>query len=113
MFLTEGTVTILIGLVTPLYFVDAPRHAAWLSHDEKKLLLADLEQDRAQADSPRPAAPIPNRPFGARVWAAAGVYFSLMAAAYGVMFWLPQVIKQILKRTLTYSTGKIKSTSSI
>jgi ACS family tartrate transporter-like MFS transporter len=98
MFLVEGSLTVVIGLFAPLMFVDEPRKAAWLSHQERTWLLAELEHDRARAFASAADAPASHGLFGARaarVWAAAGVYFTLMAAAYGIMFWLPQVIKQV------------------
>ena len=98
MFLVEGCLTVLVGLVAPLMFRDEPGKAAWLSHEEKNWLLAELDRDRARGLASAAASSAPHEIFGARparVWAAAGVYFTLMAAAYGIMFWLPQVIKQI------------------
>jgi MFS transporter, ACS family, tartrate transporter len=98
MFLVEGLGTVLIATLTPLYFVDEPAQARWLAPEETDWLLGELESDRAGRASP-PAVSPPPRPFlDGRVWATAGVYFSLMAAAYGIMFWLPQVIKQMSGR---------------
>jgi MFS transporter, ACS family, tartrate transporter len=98
MFLVEGLATVLIAMLTPLYFVDEPGRAAWLAPEEKHWLLGELEGDRASRAPLSAASPAPRAFFDGRIWAAAGVYFSLMAAAYGIMFWLPQVVKQMSGR---------------
>jgi ACS family tartrate transporter-like MFS transporter len=94
MFLVEGTVTVLVALAAPLWFVNEPASARWLDADEKRWLTQELERERRE----RP--PVPARSFAAvlrlpPLWAAAGVWFSLMSGAYGIIYWLPQVIKQL------------------
>jgi ACS family tartrate transporter-like MFS transporter len=94
MFLVEGTFTVLVGLAAPLYFVDEPDQASWLQADEKAWLRSELEQDR------KDRSPTAARSFAALLrmrplWAAAAVWFSLMSGAYGIIYWLPQVIKQL------------------
>ena len=97
MFLAEGGLTLLVALITPFYFVDEPEQARWLSDDEKRWLGAERGRD-AEAHEPgdaRMATSIRDMLTSGRVWAAAGVWFSLMCGAYGIIFWLPQVIKQL------------------
>jgi ACS family tartrate transporter-like MFS transporter len=98
MFLVEGLATVLVAILTPLYFVDEPGQARWLAPEEMDWLTRELECDRAsRAESSAVSRPRRSL-FDGRIWAAAGVYFSLMAAAYGIMFWLPQVVKQMSGR---------------
>jgi ACS family tartrate transporter-like MFS transporter len=94
MFLVEGSVTLMAAAAARFYFVDAPQQARWLTPDEKVWLLAELQLDRAQNSSTRTGtfrALLRSVP----VWAAGGVWFSLLAGAYGIIYWLPQVIKQL------------------
>ncbi len=102
MFLVEGGITLLVALGTPLYFADDPGRARWLTAAEHDWLARELEGDRAQNDLEVGSAD--GTSFldilkSSRVWAAAGVWFSLMAGAYGIIYWLPQVIKQISGRS--------------
>lgn len=104
MFLVEGAVTLLVGLAAPFHFRDAPGQVDWLTPQEHAWLKRELERDRAleesQAGPPGAAAASFSRVlWSGRVWAAAGVWFSLMASAYGIIYWLPQVIKQISGRS--------------
>ncbi|HKU37485.1 MAG TPA: MFS transporter [Polyangiales bacterium] len=99
MFLIEGGATLLVAFATPWFFADTPAAARFLTADEKLWLERELERDRAssvvhQAD----VASFREVVRSGRVWAAAGVWFSLMSGAYGIIYWLPQVIKQISGR---------------
>jgi ACS family tartrate transporter-like MFS transporter len=94
MFLVEGSLTVAVALVTPWLFVDAPEHAQWLRRDEKDWLRAEIERDIRDQEPTRArslSALLRTRP----LWAAAGVWFTLMSGAYGIIYWLPQVIKQL------------------
>jgi MFS transporter, ACS family, tartrate transporter len=96
MFLVEGLVTIAAALLIPALFVNQLGEARWLSDGEKRWLQSEIERERAEAQ-PRDAGP---RSFSglfrsARVWACAGIWFSLMSGSYGIIYWLPQIIKQL------------------
>ena len=94
MFLVEGLLTVLIALITPFYFVDEPERAHWLSPDEKRWIAAELERERRE-QTPARASSLPEVLRSKPLWAAAGVWFALMSGAYGIIYWLPQVIKQL------------------
>jgi ACS family tartrate transporter-like MFS transporter len=94
MFLVEGGVTLMAAAGAWFYFVDEAQQARWLTPDEKVWLLAELERDRTQNSSTTTGtfrALLRSVP----VWAAGGVWFTLLAGAYGIIYWLPQVIKQL------------------
>jgi MFS family permease len=97
MFLIEGGFTVLVALLSPLYFVDELAQARWLSADEKRWVTAELERDRAQVGGVQ-ASSFREVLASGRVWAAAGIWFSSMAGAYGIIYWLPQMIKQLSGR---------------
>jgi MFS transporter, ACS family, tartrate transporter len=94
MFLVEGGITLLVALATPLFFTDRARDVRWLDAGEHTWLANAVEQDRAR-DEARAVSHGSLRDVvrSGCVWAAAGVWFSLMSGAYGIMYWLPQVIK--------------------
>jgi MFS transporter, ACS family, tartrate transporter len=95
MFLVEGLATIGAAFFAYRHFVDHPSEARWLSSEEKAWLHAELERDRVRAPVPQSLQSSAQLLRSGRVWASAGVWFSLMSGAYGIIFWLPQMIKQI------------------
>lgn len=102
MFFVEGALTVLVALLTPLYFVDTPARARWLDADEKAWLTAELARERREASAAatrRVSASWPSLLTSVSVWSAAMVWFALMAGAYGIIFWLPQLLKQLSGRS--------------
>ncbi len=94
MFLAEALPTILFGLVALFYFPDRPADAKWLDAEEKDWLsknAANRADTRAANDWTVLKRPI--------VWASALLWFLLLSGAYGIMFWLPQMVKQMSSLT--------------
>ena len=95
MFLVEGLPTIAAAFLAFRHFVDEPQQARWLSAEQKTWLHGELARDRARAPVPAGLQSSLQLLRSGRVWASAGVWFSLMSGAYGIIFWLPQMIKQL------------------
>lgn len=90
MLIAEAVPALLLGLAAWLYFPDAPQDAHWLCDEERRWLDANAAH--------RVRSRIPNDWSVLRtplVWAAALLWFGLLSGAYGIMFWLPQVIKRL------------------
>jgi len=94
MFVAEAAPTILLGIAAFFYFPDSPAQAKWLSAGEK----AWLEQNAANRPSQdkRNDWSILRQPI---VWTSALLWFCLLSGAYGIMFWLPQMVKQMADLT--------------
>jgi ACS family tartrate transporter-like MFS transporter len=94
LFMAEGLITVVVGLLSPLWFVDEPEQTSWLDADQKRWLRNELERERRDrpATDPSSLGELLRAP---QLWAAAAVWFSLMAGSYGIIYWLPQVIKQL------------------
>lgn len=93
LFLLEGIPSIILGLVTLATVADTPRDAAWLTEQEKQLVLADLQADRGQA-GPRMHG------FGEalrtpRVWLLTLIYFCLVSGNPTFGFWGPTIITEM------------------
>jgi ACS family tartrate transporter-like MFS transporter len=90
MLIAEALPTVLLGIAAWFYFPDRPDEVRWLSDDERQW----LRQHAANPDerSARNDWSILRQPM---VWAAALLWFCLLSGAYGIMFWLPQMIKQL------------------
>lgn len=89
MFLIQGLPAALIGIVVLVYLRDTPQQAHWLSEDERRELVAMLEEE--PRDKPRKA-----------VWAAltdgrvlllAAIQFGFVLGSYGIGIWLPLILK--------------------
>src|SRR5262245_25345537 len=92
LFLIEGLPAVVLGFVTLAYLSDGPKHAAWLSLEEKQWIASRLQQER---DQMRHHA---HHTFGqalrsGRVWTFAFIYFAVIGSFYGISFWLPQIIQ--------------------
>ncbi|GIL41610.1 MFS transporter [Roseiterribacter gracilis] len=90
MFLGEALPTILFGVIAYFYFPDRPNDARWLADDEK-LWLSRNAANRAET-AKRNDWSVLRQPV---VWASALLWFCLLSGAYGIMFWLPQMVKQM------------------
>jgi ACS family tartrate transporter-like MFS transporter len=94
MILAEALPTIALGIAAFFYFPAGPQQARWLSEEEK----AWLERNAANRQSGRGSNDwsVLTRPI---VWTSALLWFCLLSGAYGIMFWLPQMVKQMTDLT--------------
>ncbi|HEU4625119.1 MAG TPA: MFS transporter [Steroidobacteraceae bacterium] len=87
MFIAEAVPTIVLGLLALRYFPDRPRDARWLTADQQRWLHEHaahrVDPDRSH-DWSVLRLPI--------VWLAALLWFCLLSGAYGIIFWLPQIL---------------------
>lgn len=90
MFLGEALPTVIVGIAALFYFPDRPDDARWLRADEKAWLAAHAA-NRAETARGNDWSVL-KRPL---VWASALLWFCLLSGSYGIIFWLPQVVKQM------------------
>jgi ACS family tartrate transporter-like MFS transporter len=89
MLIAEALPTLLLGVLAWFYFPDRPADAHWLSTEER----AWLEQHAAlRATRARNDWSVLSQ---AMVWIAGLLWFGLLSGSYGIIFWLPQTIKQL------------------
>lgn len=92
MFLMEGLPALALGLFALLYFPDKPADARWLTAGERHWMATNIRG----ASKPRPSDDPAIRwqalrsPVG---WTCAAIWFCILASNYGVMFWLPTIVK--------------------
>ncbi|MGY8667245.1 MFS transporter [Bradyrhizobium sp. UFLA05-109] len=90
MFLLEGLPAILLGLVSIRAIVERPDDAVWLSHDEKALVQRELAQEsKDKQTSLWPALREPT------LWILFATSFLYNVGNYGLVFWMPSMIKSI------------------
>jgi ACS family tartrate transporter-like MFS transporter len=90
MLIAEALPTVLLGVAAWFYFPDRPQQVRWLDDRERAWLAAN-------AANPSAAGIVNDwrilrKPM---IWASALLWFCLLSGAYGIMFWLPQMIKQL------------------
>ena len=90
MLIAEALPTVVLGIAAWFYFPDRAEDVAWLSGDEQRWL--ERHAANPDASAQRNDWRILRQPL---VWSAALLWFCLLSGAYGIMFWLPQMIKQL------------------
>jgi len=92
MFLVEGLPAIALGIFAWFHYPDSPRDARWLNEAERNWIAANI----AGAAKPQRGQRMPGRwaalksPVG---WVSALIWFCILSGNYGIMFWLPQIVR--------------------
>jgi MFS transporter, ACS family, tartrate transporter len=94
MFVVEGAPTILLGLFTLWYLPNSPAQAKWLSADEKAWLEGELRAEREElaAGGKQSLLDTLRDP---RVWLLAILFGCALVGIYGMLMWLPLIIKNM------------------
>ena len=92
MFLVIAIPNVLLAALAGLYFVDSPAKARWLD-DRERAWLADQFRAQDQAAAPkRSAREIASDPW---LWRCCLTWLLIMTGSYALVFWLPQLIRQM------------------
>lgn len=91
LFLLEGLPAVLLGVAVLFVLPDGPRHARWLTPDEREALETALASESAQVASLH-ASSLRQGLASPRVWLLGFVYFCSVLAMYGLVMWLPQIV---------------------
>ncbi|MBX6394714.1 MAG: MFS transporter [Alicyclobacillaceae bacterium] len=87
LFILEGLPAVLCGILTYFLLPDRPDQAPWLTEEEKRWLISELERENRikKAKGELTAG----RAFAdGRVWLLSLVYFAVVVGLYGVGFWI-------------------------
>ncbi|MFM0592250.1 MULTISPECIES: MFS transporter [Paraburkholderia] len=89
LFLIEGIASLVVGVVAFFVLHDRIESVSWLSQDEKALLARDLDAD-AQTRAHQTVRGAFTNP---KVWLLGLLYFCIAMGNYGLVFWLPTMIR--------------------
>jgi ACS family tartrate transporter-like MFS transporter len=94
LFIVEGLPSVLLGVVTLFYLTDRPRHAEWLTVEEREHLESVLSREAAAKEAVGKikaieALRLPN------VWLLALGIFATNMGGYSLTFWLPTTVKSL------------------
>lgn len=101
MFLVEGLPAVLLGVFAWFHYPDSPAKAKWLTDDQRAWLSANV---KGAAKPPGKGEKAPGRwgaiksPVG---WMCAAIWYCILASNYGIMFWLPQIVRGVSGLTPT------------
>lgn len=91
-FILEGVPSVIVGIVTLFYLTDRPEHASWLANDERSWLVETLKGERALKEKTG-AASLLQGFLDPRVLILVAISFFNVADTFGIVFWLPQIVK--------------------
>lgn len=94
MFLVEALPALALAVFAWVWFPDTPSDARWLNPAERDWIKANVQgasKAAANGDS-RERWAVLRSPVG---WLCAAIWFCILASNYGIMFWLPQVVKSL------------------
>jgi ACS family tartrate transporter-like MFS transporter len=92
LFVIEGVPSVLVGLLALRHLTDKPIEAAWLEPDERIALQGRIDHERKSREAIRHYK-LGEALTSPRVLGLSLVYFGLLCGGYGLVYWLPQIIK--------------------
>ncbi len=93
LFIIEGLPAVLAGMLVFHHMVDRPEKAAWLTPEEKAWLGDVLARERAAKEGQTGRLTLKQGLIDPRVLMTTALCFCLVAGNFGVVFWMPQIIK--------------------
>jgi len=94
LFIIEGVPSILVGLWALRHLTDKPIKAAWLLPDERIALQARIDRERKSREAIRHYK-LREALTNPRILGLGLVYFGIVSGGYGLVYWLPQIVKDV------------------
>lgn len=93
LFLVEGAPAIALGLLTLRFLAESPEEVSWLSVEDRSWLSSELRREyQSHPDAARNwSAAFSN----IRVWLLTAVYFGLTTCMFGLVYFLPKIIRNV------------------
>jgi ACS family tartrate transporter-like MFS transporter len=92
LFVLEGVPSVLLAVVVYFVLTDRPEHATWLDATERQALADTIDTERKMQLGLRATGPTP-KVFSPMAVALGFVFFGLSMSNYGILLWLPQIVK--------------------
>jgi MFS transporter, ACS family, tartrate transporter len=93
LFILEAVPAIVLGFVVMFYLTDRPEQAQWLQPEQRAWLAGRLATERAQREAVR-CYNLGETLCNARVWLLTLVYFGQTVTGYGLVIFLPQIVRR-------------------
>lgn len=95
LFLLEGIPSVLMGFLVFALLPNGPRHATFLTPQERDVILQRVEEDNTSKQAHGKGHGVMGAFKDYRVWALAIVYFCGIVCFYAVNFWMPTIIQEL------------------
>ncbi|PXY25818.1 4-hydroxyphenylacetate permease [Prauserella coralliicola] len=95
LFLVEGVLTVLVGVVIFFLLPDRPRDAKWLTAAERELIEATLAAEVEEQAAHGALTGLRQALTSGRVWAMAFAFFAVVFGLYPLAFFLPAMISSL------------------
>ena len=92
LFLMEGMPAIILGAVVFFFLTERPEEASWLTPEQRAWLIGALKNERHSPSAVARTDALAGLTSG-RVWLFSFVYFGLTTCVYGIVLWLPNLIR--------------------
>src|SRR5690606_20605600 len=84
---------VVLAIAAGLYMVDRPSRAPWLTREEKDWLAAEFAAQEGAPDTPAQSmSELARSPW---LWRCAFTWLLVMTGSYALVFWLPQLVRQM------------------
>ncbi|HEX3356802.1 MAG TPA: MFS transporter [Tepidisphaeraceae bacterium] len=93
LFLLEGIIPVLLGIITWFILPDRPSQARWLTAAEKEILENELARETQH--SQHHVAEMRDALADSRLWLLSVIYFMIIMGLYGFVYWVPSIIKSV------------------
>lgn len=93
LFLVEGIPAIALGFVTLRYLDERPSEASWLEPEEREFLTAEVERERELREA-LGGQQLRDALRSGRVWLLGLIYFIVLAAGFGLTFFVPDLVQE-------------------
>lgn len=90
----EGLPAVALGVIAYFYLTDRPAQAKWLAADEREWIEGELARSRSKHDAAH-SVNVWNGLRDGRVLLLTVAYFFSTNANYGVLIWLPKILKSV------------------
>ena len=94
LFLCEGLPAVVLGFVTLRFLDDRPADAEWLEEEERAALSARIEEELRAKAAEGPGSRVRDALRSGQVWACATIYFIILSAAFGLTFFVPDLVQE-------------------
>lgn len=106
MFLVEGALAVVVGIICPWVLVDRPSKASWLTEEEQRDLTQQIELEEAAKQKAKPIS------WGRaladpRILYFCLIYFCIQASVYGLTFFLPKQVTSMTGTTAGFKASLV------
>ena len=107
LFLVEGLLASVVGLLVFFKLTETPDKAAWLEPEERSALTAAIAAEDREKLARHGVSSVLQGLLNWRILYLAAIYFLIQAAVYGVVYYLPPQVGRLLGRNVGFIVGLV------